>query len=135
MGGVLGVCLHVSTPSVHRPSVRRLHLRKGREGLTWRPPLARLCGLNATGCAAGRGHGGWAGGGGFDTSLATAPRRTPHAPAGRHTLRITKLSEARFGGALLKGIGLSASGRFVAPPATPGQLSDRRMLFLGDSVT
>ncbi|KAL4423053.1 hypothetical protein ABPG77_002087, partial [Micractinium sp. CCAP 211/92] len=54
---------------------------------------------------------------------------------GRHTLRITKLSEARFGGALLKGIGLSASGRFVAPPATPGQLSDRRMLFLGDSVT
>ncbi|KAL4428318.1 hypothetical protein ABPG75_002407 [Micractinium tetrahymenae] len=54
---------------------------------------------------------------------------------GRHTLRITKLSEARFGAALLKSISLSAGGRFAPPAPTLGQLSGRRMLFLGDSVT
>lgn len=54
---------------------------------------------------------------------------------GKHTLRISKLSEARYGAALLKSIRLSAAGRFVDPPATPGHLSGRRMLFLGDSVT
>ncbi|KAL4428320.1 hypothetical protein ABPG75_002409 [Micractinium tetrahymenae] len=54
---------------------------------------------------------------------------------GRHVLRIVKLTEARLGGAWLQSIRLSANGSFQDPPATVGQLSGKRMLFIGDSLT
>lgn len=55
--------------------------------------------------------------------------------AGAHVLTITKLSEARYGAAWLQGITLPKGGRFLPPPPSPGMLSGRRMLFLGDSFT
>lgn len=56
-------------------------------------------------------------------------------PAGRHTLAITKLSEARTGGAWLENVSLDAGGRFLDPPPTPGARTGRRILFIGDSYT
>ncbi|PRW56696.1 endo-1,4-beta- isoform A [Chlorella sorokiniana] len=54
---------------------------------------------------------------------------------GPHVLTITKLSEARYGAAWLQSIALPAGGRFLPPPPSPGMLSGRGMLFLGDSFT
>ncbi|KAI7841724.1 hypothetical protein COHA_004590 [Chlorella ohadii] len=54
---------------------------------------------------------------------------------GSHVLTITKLSEARYGAAWLQSISLPSGGRFLPPPPSPGMLSGRRMLFLGDSFT
>lgn len=54
---------------------------------------------------------------------------------GRHTLAITKLSEARTGGAWLENVSLDAGGRFLDPPPTPGARTGRRILFIGDSYT
>ena len=58
-----------------------------------------------------------------------------YALAGSHVLTITKLSEARYGAAWLQSISLPSGGRFLPPPPSPGMLSGRRMLFLGDSFT
>lgn len=56
-------------------------------------------------------------------------------PPGRHLLTITKLSEARYGAAWLQSISLPKGGRFLPAPASPGTLTGRRILFLGDSFT
>lgn len=55
--------------------------------------------------------------------------------AGPHVLTITKLSEARYGAAWLQSVSLPRGGRFLAAPPSPGALSGRRILFLGDSFT
>lgn len=49
-------------------------------------------------------------------------------------LKITKLSEARYGSAWLESIGLQG-GAFLPAPPSPGARSGRRMLLLGDSFT
>ncbi|KAL4420247.1 hypothetical protein ABPG77_003426 [Micractinium sp. CCAP 211/92] len=53
---------------------------------------------------------------------------------GQHILTITKLSEARTGGAWLQSASLAAGGRFLPPPPE-GAGTGRRILFIGDSYT
>ena len=52
-----------------------------------------------------------------------------------HTLTITKLTEAKMGTAWLRSVELGDGGAFLAAPPLPGDLTGRRMLFLGDSIT
>ena len=56
-------------------------------------------------------------------------------PAGTHTLTLTKLTEAKFGGAWLQSVTLDVGGAWQPPPPSPGTLSGRRLLVLGDSIT
>lgn len=56
----------------------------------------------------------------------------PPPSAGSHTLTITKLTQAMTGSAWLQAVEVGGGG-FLAPPPSPGQLSGRRMLFMGDS--
>lgn len=57
-------------------------------------------------------------------------------PAGKHVLRVTKMSEARYGAAWLRSVSLGGgAAAFLPAPASPGMATGRRVLFLGDSFT
>lgn len=53
---------------------------------------------------------------------------------GKHTLTITKVTQAASGAAWLRSV-MVGGGSFLPPPQSPGQASGRRMLFMGDSYT
>ncbi len=56
----------------------------------------------------------------------------PPIAAGKHTITITKLTQALTGSAWLTSLAVGG-GSFLPPPLSPGQASGRRMLFMGDS--